>query len=61
LEDFGVVPNKIYKLQREDLMQGDSALLSFAATLLSKKKARSIKIVGSAPGSVSTKSRFRKS
>lgn len=55
LEDFGVVPNEIYKLQREDLMQGDSALLSFAAKLLSKKKARSIKIVGSAPGSISTK------
>jgi hypothetical protein len=55
LEDFGVVPNEFYKLQRQDLMQGDIGLLSFAATLLSKKKARSIKIVGSAIGSTSTK------
>ncbi len=52
LEDFGVVPDEFYKLQRKDLLEGDGELWAFAATLLGHETARSIKVVDTAPSRV---------
>ncbi|MEY9606273.1 subtilisin family serine protease/C-terminal processing protease CtpA/Prc [Bradyrhizobium japonicum] len=49
LEDFGVVPNDVYKLQRVDVMEGDRELLAFVANHLSGQTPRSIKITGNTP------------
>lgn len=44
LEDFGVIPDQHYKLQRGDLMEGDRGLFAFAAAVLSKERPRIIRI-----------------
>jgi subtilisin family serine protease/C-terminal processing protease CtpA/Prc len=49
LEDFGVVPNLVYKLRRVDVMEGDRELLAFVANELSGQTPRSIKITGNVP------------
>jgi len=48
LEDFGVIPNLVYKLRRADVMQGDPELLAFVANELSGQTPRSIKITPNA-------------
>jgi C-terminal processing protease CtpA/Prc len=54
LEDFGVVPDKPYKLRRVDLMEGDKGLLKYAADLLAGKKPRGI-VVEKTPSADPTK------
>ena len=62
LEDFGVAPNLVYKLRREDVMEGDRELLAFVAKDLSAQAPRSIKITesGPSPGSPAKRQLFIK-